>query len=178
MNYERNLMALCRAVVEANSLGMDFVLWLYGEGNEKKDLKVFADQTNGYIKVFDVIPNEQVPDVLACAHVGALPFPNEEKYWVSSPIKLFEYMGAGMPILATKIDCHTDVIDKGDYAFWAEGSDVDSLLEALKKTWEARSSLKTLGEKALSASKDWTWATSAKRLDAALKHGLSLHSKG
>jgi glycosyltransferase involved in cell wall biosynthesis len=176
LNYERNLMALCRAVIEANNIGMDFVLWLYGDGTEKEDLKAFADQSDGQVKVYEVIPNERMPEVLARAHVGALPFPDEEKYRVSSPIKLFEYMGAGMPILATKIVCHTDVMGNGNYVFWADDSDVKGLLKGLQKTWQARTRLEALGKEALLASKDWTWAASAKRLDAALKYGLSSQS--
>jgi len=177
LNYERNLMTLCGAIVEANKRGMDFILWLYGEGNEKKDLRAYAEQTDGCIRVFDAVTNEQIPEILAHAHVGTLPFPDEEKYRVSSPIKLFEYMGVGMPILATKVVCHTDVIGAGDYVFWAEDSDVNGLFEALQKIWQARSTLPSLGEKALCASKNWTWGSSARRLNCALQYGLSLSRK-
>ena len=116
--------------------------------------------------------------MLASAHVGALPFPDEEKYRVSSPIKLFEYMGAGMPILATRIVCHTDVIGAGDYVFWAEDAGVDGLLNALRQVWQKRSSLAVMGEKSLGAASDWTYKASAGRLNNALQHGFSLHYKG
>ena len=45
--------------------------------------------------LFRLYPHDQIPEVLARAHVGVLPFPDEEKFRVSSPIKLFEYMAAG-----------------------------------------------------------------------------------
>ena len=154
LHYERNLMALCEAVIKANQEGMNFELLLYGEGTEKEDLQAFAGQYPDVIKVYDSVPHDQVPSVLASAHVGALPFPDEEKYRVSSPIKLFEYMGAGMPILATRIVCHTDVIGAGEYVFWAEDADVGGLLDALKQVWHARSSLPAMGEKSLSAASD------------------------
>ena len=125
LNYERNLMTLCKAVVEANHQNMNFILLLYGEGTEKEDLETFASYENGSIKVFDTIPHDRIPDILSCAHIGALPFPDEDKYRVSSPIKLFEYMGAGMPILATKIVCHTDVMGNSDYVFWAENASIE-----------------------------------------------------
>lgn len=175
LSYGRNLMTLCKAIVEANRCGMNFRLWLYGEGSEKKDLQMYAWQASESITVFDAVPNEQIPEVLSAAHVGTLPFPDEEKYRVSSPIKLFEYMGAGLPILATKIACHTDVIGEGDYVFWAEDSDVSGLLNALHKTWQSRTALSSMGQKALSASKNWTWGSSAKHLDSALQYGLSLY---
>jgi glycosyltransferase involved in cell wall biosynthesis len=172
LNYERNLMALCHAVREANHRGMNFHLWLYGEGNEKQELQEFSRESADCIQVFDTVPNVQVPEILAQAHVGVLPFPDEAKYRVCSPIKLFEYMGSGMPILATSVVCHTDVIGKGEYVFWADQADASGILAALEKTWTARACLPGMGLKSLSAAQDWTWDRSAQRLDKALRRGL------
>ncbi|MBL8062682.1 MAG: glycosyltransferase [Anaerolineales bacterium] len=173
LNYERNIMALCQAVLEANRRGMNFSLRLVGDGSEKQDLQAFASQTQGAIKVFEPVPHDQIPAILAEAHIGVLPFPDEEKYRVSSPIKLFEYMGSGLPILATKITCHTDVIGDGEFIFWAETSDQDGLLKALENAWHARSELPRMGLKAQVAAQNWTYAASAGLLNTALRHGLS-----
>ena len=178
LHYERNLMALCEAVVRANQDGMNFELLLYGEGTEKDDLQAFANQHPDAIRVHNSVPHDQVPGILARAHVGALPFPDEEKYRVSSPIKLFEYMGAGMPILATHIVCHTDVIGTGEYVFWAEDAGVNGLLDALQRIWSARLALPAMGEKSLSAASNWTYEASAGRLHKALQHGFSLYYSG
>ena len=102
MHYGRNLLTLSWAVYEANREGMNFKLVLYGEGGEKQDLQSYADQSGGCIKIFDTILHNQIPDVLAGAHVGSLPFPDEDKFRVSSFIKLFEYMGTGMPGIGNK----------------------------------------------------------------------------
>jgi len=173
LSYERNLMSLGKAVVESNRQGMNFELLLYGEGTEKRDLEAYAGRADGSVKVHGAIPHDQVPGLLARAHVGTLPFPDEEKYRVSSPIKLFEYLGSGMPILATRIVCHTDVLGNADYVFWAEGSDGEALLRALRQVWKNRLQLSILGEKALGKARDCTWAASAERLDHALNHGLA-----
>lgn len=173
LNYERNLMTFCKAILEANQRGMNFSFLMVGDGSEKQDLQTFAGQTNGMIQVCEPVPHGQIPDVLAKAHIGVLPFPDEEKYRVSSPIKLFEYMGAGLPILATKITCHTDVIGNGDYVFWADTSDQDGLLKALEAAWQRRYDLPQMGSKAQVAAQDWTYAASARRLQQALQHGLS-----
>ncbi len=178
LGYERNLMTFCRTVMEANLRGMNFSFLIYGEGSGKQELEEFAAQTHGTIKVFETVPHNEVPKILACAHIGILPFPNEDKYRVCSPIKLFEYMGAGLPVLATKIVCHTDVIRSGDYVFWAENSDLDGLLKALEYAWQERFTLPALSQKAWTAAQDWTYISSAKRLQKALQYGLSLHREG
>ncbi len=136
VNYERNLMALCRAVEMANLEGMHFTLTITGDGTQRHELEQFASETDGIIRIKRAIPHEQIPDLLSRAHIGAIPFPDEEKFRVGSPIKLFEYLAAGLPILATRIVCNTDVIGEGAYVFWAEDSSVEGLLAALRIVWE------------------------------------------
>jgi glycosyltransferase involved in cell wall biosynthesis len=172
MDYERNLMVLSRAVERANSEEMLFVLSLVGDGRERADLENFAAQSNGAVRVIPSIPHAEIPNILTLAHVGVLPFPDEEKFRVSSPIKLFEYMAAGMPILATCIPCHTNVVGRENYVFWAIDATEQGLLDAIRLVWQARASLGTMGQCAKSAAKNWTWKSAAEKLKKALETGL------
>lgn len=173
LHYERNLMTLSRAVEKANTEGMAFILSLFGDGTERADLEEFAAQTAGRIRVVPPLPHDQVWKVLAQAHVGILPYLDDEKFRVSSPIKLFEYMAAGLPILASRIACHTDVVGDGEYAFWAEQADVPGLLAALRLAWQNRESLTKMGSQAAPAAQAWTWHESAKKLKLSLEYGLA-----
>lgn len=173
LNYERNLMNLSAAVVKANAEGVQITLSLVGDGNQKEELDKFAGTTKGCVRVLPRVDHSQIPSVLSRAHIGVLPFPDEEKFQVSSPIKLFEYMASGLPILATRIACHTDVIGDGDYVIWMEGSDEESLLSALREVWKKSGELREMGGRAAIASKAWTWAESARKLKTALETGLA-----
>lgn len=173
LNYERNLMNLSSAVVKANAEGMSMILSLVGDGNQKEELEKFASETNGCVRVLPRVDHAKIPGVLSTAHIGVLPFPDEEKFQVSSPIKLFEYMASGLPILATRIACHTDVIGDGDYVIWIEGSDEESLLAALRKVWKKSGELSEMGRRATLASSAWTWSESARKLRNALENGLA-----
>ncbi|MGD8457112.1 MAG: glycosyltransferase family 4 protein [Anaerolineales bacterium] len=175
MGYERNLMKLCQAVIRANSEGMRFELSLVGDGPERRELKSFARTSGEVIKVIPSIPNNEIPKVLAQSHVGVLPFPDEEKFRASSPIKLFEYMAAGMPILVTRIACHTDVVGNGGYAIWAEDASVQGLLDALQTAWQSRDAFAEMGKQAAIAAEDWSWKASAGKLMKALEIGLENH---
>ncbi len=172
LNYERNLMNLSAAVVKVNAEGIPIILSLVGDGNQKEELEKFAGTTNGCVRVLPRVDHTQIPGVLSRAHIGVLPFPDEEKFQVSSPIKLFEYMASGMPILATRIACHTDVIGDGDYVIWMEGSDEESLLTALRQVWKKVHEFREMGGRAAIASAAWTWAESARKLKTALETGL------
>ena len=177
LHYERNLMSLCRAVERANAEGMAFALALIGEGTQRFELEGFASQTEGRVYVMPPVPHDQVPGMLARAHVGVLPFPDEDKFRVSSPIKLFEYLGAGLPILATRVACHTDVVGSGKYVFWAEDGSVEGLLAAVRLIWHGRRFLDRMGREAARAARAWTWQASALKLKAALEYGLSKASQ-
>jgi len=106
------------------------------------------------------------------AHIGSLPFPNEEKFNVSSPIKLFEYAASGLPLLATRIRCHTDVVGDRPYVFWAETNRVEDLADALGRIWRNRSQLANLGARAATDAQAWSWEASAKHLSEAFQRHL------
>lgn len=172
LHYERNLMNLCRAVERANQAGMKFRVLLVGNGTEKSELEQFARRTEGVIQVLDPVPHSEIPDVLAKAHVGVLPFPDDDKYRVSSPIKLFEYMASGLAIMATRIVCHTDVIRDGGYCFWCEQSSADGLYSTLEDIWFNQSQLRQMGMESARAAQNWTWSETARKLSQALLNGL------
>jgi glycosyltransferase involved in cell wall biosynthesis len=172
LHHERNLLQLCQAVHQANQDGCSFCLTLVGSGTAYATLESFAAQSNGCVLVQPPVPHAQVPALLAMAHVGTLPFPDEEKFRVSSPIKLFEYLAAGLPILATHIACHTDVIRDGHYAIWAEDASEPGLTAALHELWQRRHDLPEMGYAALSAALAWTWMNAAQQLKKALVNGL------
>jgi glycosyltransferase involved in cell wall biosynthesis len=172
LHRERNLATLCKAVMRANAEGMAFSLFLVGDGTDRIRLMNLAAASKGFVRVVPTVPYRDVPNLLAEAHVGVVPFGDEEKFRVSSPIKLFEYMAAGMPILATRVVCHTDVVGQGSYALWAEEADESGLLAGLKRVWEARQALPKMGREAELASRSWSWVTSSKKLAEALERGM------
>ena len=174
---KRNLLPLSRAVNRAVSDGQGFILSLYGDGPLKEELELVSAAGNRAVCVERPVPHEEVPHILARAHVGvtSLPEVGDIKYEASSPIKLFEYMAAGMPVLATSNKCHTDVVGDGRYAFWADGVDEQTLVNVLHHIWESRTELAQLGSEAQDDVHGWTYAANAAKLKAALVYGLTRH---
>jgi glycosyltransferase involved in cell wall biosynthesis len=165
LHYERNIDLFARAVIQANALGMPFTFTMVGDGTARSELEQIAAESNGTVRYVPPIPHEQIPDYLAQAHIGVLPFPDEEKFRVSSPIKLFEYMAAGLPILATRIVCHTDVMgEDASYAFWSEDSTIGCFLDTLRMVHQQRGQLDSLGNAAAAESVHWTWQAAAEKI--------------
>jgi glycosyltransferase involved in cell wall biosynthesis len=174
---QRHLLTLARAVRRANEEGMSFILTLYGDGPFRPALETYAAQGKG-VEIEKPIPYDKIPAMLSRAHIGitSLPPSGDVKYEASSPLKLFEYMAAGLPVLSTRNRCHTDVVGSGGYAFWAAEPVEEELLAALRLAWAARDRLEALGQESYRAVHDWTWAASAHKLFTALEEGLSRSS--
>jgi glycosyltransferase involved in cell wall biosynthesis len=168
LSHERRIDVFAKAVIRANELGMPFVFLMVGDGTARAELELLAAESGGVVRYGPPVPHEQVPQVLAQGHIGVLPFPDEEKFRVSSFIKLFEYLAAGLPMLATRIVAHTDVIGDAPYAFWAEDATVESFVEALKIAYSQREHFARLGDGAAAESINWTWQAAARKL----VHGL------
>lgn len=169
---ERQLMQLCSAVQKANLSAMNFRLTLVGDGTERKSLERFSGRTEEHIRVIGRVPHEQIPRLLAQAHVGVLPFPDRDEFRVSSPIKLFEYLASGLAILATRVVCHTDVLTEEDSAFWAKDATEEGLFAALCQIWEQRNRLHEFARRSSALASRWTWKASAMKLDQALRQAL------
>lgn len=88
---------------------------------------------NGGISVVGRQPHSSVPYYLKAA--DALILPNSAKEDISrlftSPLKLFEYMASGVPIVASDLPSLREIIDERS-AFFARPDDPKSLAEAVK----------------------------------------------
>ena len=177
---QRNLLPLAKAVKRANEEGMSFELSLFGEGPLRPALENFARETGGSVRIEAAVPYEQIPGKLGEAHIGVTSLPDNDdiKYEASSPLKMFEYMAAGMPMVSTKNHCHVDVAGHKRYMFWAAMPEEEQLLSALREVWAAREQLSELGREAYRDVNEWTWAASARKLYLALEGGLRRRSAG
>lgn len=175
LHMERNLLPLCEAVKNANTNQQYFQLDLVGKGPHEDVFRRLAAEPETGIAVLDPVPHDQVPNILREAHIGvtSLPEPGDKKFQASSPIKLFEYMAAGLPILSTSNPCHTDVVGNGQYAFWADAATSSAVQNALAQAQANEYRLSQLGEEAFAEADNWSWRASAAKLSEALATGLN-----
>lgn len=173
---KRNLLPLCQAVARANREGMSFEFHIYGDGAARPALAKCAEEARDGIYIHAPVPHVEVPKLLAAAHLGvtSLPFESDRKYQASSPIKLFEYMAAGMPILATRNVCHLDVVGEHPFAFWIAEVSEDAMQQALYNVWQQRDQLAELGDLAAAQAGYWSWRAAAEKLEQALHYGMGL----
>lgn len=74
----------------------------------------------------------RVPDALACCDLLAMPFPDYPHYRTHmSPLKMFEYMASGRPIITSDLPTVRDVLSEENAFFCAPG-DAASLAAAIR----------------------------------------------
>jgi glycosyltransferase involved in cell wall biosynthesis len=91
----------------------------------------------------------EVPALLTSMTVATAPYPNETGFYFS-PLKLFEYMAAGLPIVASRVGQIATIIEDGASGVLCPAGDAGSLAEAFERL-SADSRLRTrLGQAARS----------------------------
>ena len=85
--------------IHTKNLPVHFVL--IGNGPEKKRLKSRLENENiENVTMLDPVNKEMIPEILKRADVGLLPLVDSPVFkWGISPNKLFDYMGASLPVL-------------------------------------------------------------------------------
>jgi glycosyltransferase involved in cell wall biosynthesis len=132
-------------------------LLVIGDGPGRTALESVGAEVTG------AVPHHEVPALLATASIGLAPYaPDAPGYF--SPLKLFEYLAAGLAVVAGAIDGVREVVGDGQAVLVPPG-DPAALAEAVRDVaadarWRAR-----LGEagRALVAA-EHTWDRRASRI--------------
>jgi glycosyltransferase involved in cell wall biosynthesis len=127
-----------------------------------------ARQGCNTIHVLPTIPRQQAFSLLKEADIGLLPtspdFSIGREY--TSPLKLFEYLAAGLPILASDVPSSHEVLTASTAKFFPREpvifADVLRAMHADKK-WRAEASMA-----ARKVAKQYAWQTRAERISEAL----------
>jgi len=108
-------------------------------------------------------PKTEVPKYLVAADVLLLPntAATEESVRYTSPIKMFEYMASGTPIIASDLPSLREVLTE-DIAFFVEAGDAAALADTLQYTKEHTEETKQKALQARVESASYTWEAHAK----------------
>ena len=131
-------------------------------GGSEEDRAKIALESPPNLALLGHKPKAEVPKYLAAADVLLLPntTATEESVRYTSPIKMFEYMAAGRPIVASDLPSIREVLSP-DIALFVVPGDSTALKKGVEETFAHPAEAKQRGENALQKSKMHTWGAHA-----------------
>jgi len=140
-------------------------LLLVGDGPSRPG---FEDQIRsaglqGAVTFAGRIAHQDVPQYLAAMDVAVAPYPALDEFYYS-PLKLFEYMAAGRPVVASRVGQVAEILIDGATGLLFEPGDQAGLVRGLQRLRKSATLRSELGRNAAAVSSEHTWNRNAARV--------------
>jgi glycosyltransferase involved in cell wall biosynthesis len=111
------------------------------------------------------LPHEDVPAVIRQFDIALAPYPALDHAFYFSPLKLFEYMACGVPVVAANCGQIADVIRDGETGLLHAPGDLDALAAACDRLLDSAKLRFALGQSAAAHIRaGYTWTHNARRV--------------
>lgn len=147
----------------------------YFIGGTEKDHENFTKNNQELINTGKIVApgfrnHAEIPCWLAAADILVLPNSGREKISAhyTSPLKLFEYMAARRPIIASDLPSLREVLNEKTAIFFTP-DDSNSLAEAIKKVLVDSVLAKNISDQAFQDVQEYTWEKRAEKIIQSIK---------
>lgn len=135
--------------------------------NEKKDLenilKNHRIEDHNYKLVLQVLQSD-IPNYLKVSDALIMNYPKKEHYeYFMSPMKMFEYMASGRPIISTDLPSVREVLNENN-AVLVEAENTDSLVNGVLKVLNDDNLARKISEQAREDVKQYAWDRRAEKI--------------
>ena len=141
-------------------------LLIAGNGEEFSNLQNMVKKENlqDRIKFLGYIPHTEIPKFLSKAKILVLPNVEEDTSVFTSPLKLFEYMAAGKPIVASDIPSLREILKHEENAYLVKPRNPIVLAEGIKKVLYDKKLRRKISLKAKEEVKKYTYSIRAQKI--------------
>jgi len=141
-------------------------LFLFVCGHEA-DLEIINHQKNkkqSNVKFIDFIPNSDIPEILKSSDILLMTYTSElDTLRFTSPLKMFEYMASGKPIISSDFPVLREVLNDNN-SLLIPPSNPDSLIDAIEKILNDKKFSNRISNQAYEDVKKYTWNKRAKKI--------------
>ncbi len=106
-------------------------LLIVGDGPARAELLDELGPAAKSTHITGKVEMSRVPELLARMDIAVAPYPNLDDFYFS-PLKIFEYMAAGLPVVASRIGDIPNYLSHDESAFLVEPGDPETLAAALR----------------------------------------------
>jgi glycosyltransferase involved in cell wall biosynthesis len=149
-------------LVEAAALIPDVVFVIAGEGSRRAPLEARAQALGVHDRLVFLGYRQDVPDLLACCTVFVLP-----SLFEGLPLAVLEAMGAGRPVVATRIGGTDEIITDGYTGLLVPPRDSVALARAIRRVLSDTDLARRLGK---AGQRRALYEFSAERMAAQVTH--------
>jgi len=104
----------------------------------------------------------QVVYYINACDITVAPFTKER---IASPLKLFEYLACGRPVIASRVDGIKEVIEEGKCGYLFEPGDAEELAKRIIQSYQERDALQEMGLRGRRLVENkYSWRMTAKRI--------------
>ncbi|MBI2635361.1 MAG: glycosyltransferase family 4 protein [Parcubacteria group bacterium] len=142
------------------------MIFVGGEEQEIKEYKTFAGRFNVLSQCVFISyqPYSKIIKYTKAMDAVVIPFPNKPHYaFYASPLKLFEYMASGRPIIASDLPALREILNDKNALFF-KPEDAADLARAIKMLKNSKMLGLHLSQQALADVKEYTWDNRAKNI--------------
>lgn len=126
------------------------------------------------IQLIGEVPHAQVPDHLATCSIGWLPLLATGNYAKSTPVKLYEYMAARLPVVASDMGLIAETVQRHRCGLLAEPGSAEAHAEAILRLLAGPDEAWQMGERGRRAVLDrYLWETEVERMVTLYERVLS-----
>jgi glycosyltransferase involved in cell wall biosynthesis len=149
--HGQGLLHLLKALRVLRGEGKEISLVVVGDGMALVELKEQAlrEGMGKYVAFVGSVERQEVPSYIAGFDVGfSGQIRSRDSDMYRSPLKLYEYMAMGKPVIASSFEDARRLVGDGETGFLFDAADQTDLKRAVARAYEARSALPNMGARA------------------------------
>jgi len=108
-----------------------FHLLVVGDGPSRKIVQAIKDRYPERVTVTGAVIQEEVPHYIRTMDIALSPYPNLDLFYFS-PLKVYEYMAVGKPIIATGIGQLNELIQNGENGLLVPPNQPQAWVDAIR----------------------------------------------
>ena len=148
--------------------GIDLVVC--GSGVEASKIQ-HAGICQENVRYLGRVPYCDVPGIVGGSLAGLVPKVDRDRCLKGlSPLKLYEYMACGKPVIASSLAGLSDVVSEGNCGILVAPEDPEDLASAVRRIAENPEQAKSMGTRGRKLAEErYSWSTQARRLDSFIR---------
>lgn len=142
INRVRGIFEMIEGVSKANA-----ILLLGGRYADRKE-KELVNNLQGYshVKELDYLTRDQVAEVYSESHAGLVLLHPTKNYVDSLPVKLFEYMACGLPVIASDFPLWKEIVEDNRCGVCVDPLNTDEIAAAITRFIHNAHEAEVMGE--------------------------------